>query len=129
MEELELPIKDPNKFLNIFDMYQDFSNITYTINEFIEKIVVHERELKGVQNSPQVVKVYFNFIGEYKLDEIELSEDELEELRLLEEKRKRLHENYLKRKANGKQKEYDEMYKARRKNYREKNKRSFIRFR
>lgn len=110
-------------------MYQDFSNITYTINEFIEKIVVHERELKGVQNSPQVVKVYFNFIGEYKLDEIELSEDELEELRLLEEKRKRLHENYLKRKANGKQKEYDEMYKARRKNYREKNKRSFIRFR
>lgn len=117
LEELELPIKDPNKFLNILDRYQDFSNIdTYTINEFIEKIVVHERELKGVQNSPQVVEVYFNFIGEYKLDEVELSGEELEELRLLEEKRKRLHENYLKRKANGKQKEYEEKYKAKREN-------------
>ena len=48
----------------------------------------------------------------------ELSEEEIQKLREEEEKERarkdRLHQNYLKRKANGKQKEYEDRYKARR---------------
>ena len=43
------------------------------------------------------------------------SREELEELRKREERKDRLHQNYLKRKANGKQKEYEERTKAKKK--------------
>ena len=50
--------------------------------------------------------------------EIKLTEEEIQKLMEEEEKERarkdRLHQNYLKRKANGKQKEYEERYKARR---------------
>ena len=35
------------------------------INEFIEKIVVHERDRKGSTDTTQEVEIYFNFIGRY----------------------------------------------------------------
>jgi hypothetical protein len=43
---------------------------------------------------------------------VELSPEELEEIRKREERKDRLHQNYLKRKANGKQKEYEDKIKA-----------------
>jgi hypothetical protein len=47
--------------------------------------------------------------------EVELTPEEKEELRKREERKERLHQNYLKRKANGKQKEYEERTKAKKK--------------
>ena len=47
--------------------------------------------------------------------EVELTPEELEELRKREERKERLHQNYLKRKANGKQKEYENEPKPRKK--------------
>ena len=44
-----------------------------------------------------------------------MTPEELEELRKREERKDRLHQNYLKRKANGKQKEYEERTKAKKK--------------
>ena len=41
--------------------------------------------------------------------------EELEEMRKREARRDKLHQNYLKRKANGKQKEYEESIKAKKK--------------
>lgn len=46
------------------------------INEFVEKIIVHERDRKGSQNSKQKIKIYFNFIGNYERPKEELSEEE-----------------------------------------------------
>ena len=62
--------------------------------------------------------MYFNFVGRYippALQPGPLSPEELEELRKKEERKDRLHRNYLRRKANGKQKQWEASYNAKRK--------------
>ena len=72
------------------------------IFEFIEKILVHERDRKGSIQTTQEVEIYFNFVGRFvppAFGEVELTPEELEEIRKLEERKDRRHQNYLKRKA------------------------------
>ena len=109
------------KFISLISRYENFDELTTTmINEFVEKIIVHERNRKSSQTSKQKIEIYFNFIGNYEPPKEELTEEEEERLKIEEEERKikerkdRLHQNYLKRKVNGKQQEYEERYKARR---------------
>ena len=107
------------KFISLISRYENFDDLTNTmINEFVEKIIIHERDRKGSQTSKQKIEIYFNFIGNYEVPKEELSEEERskleEEERKINERRDRLHQNYLKRKANGKQQEYEERYKERR---------------
>ncbi len=107
------------KFISLINRYENFDELTNTmINEFVEKIIIHERDRKGSQNSKQKIEIYFNFIGNYEPPKKELTEEERlkleEEERKINERKDRLHQNYLKRKANGKQQEYEERYKARR---------------
>ena len=107
------------KFISLINRYENFEELTTTtINEFVEKIIIHERDRKGSQNSKQKIEIYFNFIGNYEPPKEELTEEERlkleEEERKINERKDRLHQNYLKRKANGKQQEYEERYKARR---------------
>ncbi len=88
------------------------------LNEFVEKIVVHERDRKGSADTAQKIEIHFNFIGEYippTMAEKEPTPEELEEMRKKEARKDKLHQNYLKRKANGKQKEYEERTKAKKK--------------
>ena len=73
---------------------------------------------KGSIQTTQEVEIYFNFVGRFvppAFGEVELTPEELEEIRKREERKDRLHQNYLKRKANGKQKEYEERTKAKKK--------------
>ena len=111
--------KSAENFISLIDKYQSFDNLTITmLNEFIDKILVHERDRKGSTQTTQEIEVYFNFVGRFvppAFGEVELTTEELEELRKREERKDRLHQNYLKRKANGKQKEYEERTKARKK--------------
>ena len=107
------------KFISLISRYENFDELTTTmINEFVEKIIVHERDRKGSQTSKQKIEIYFNFIGNYELPQAELSEEEKQKLeeeeRKIKERKDKLHQNYLKRKASGKQKEYEDKYKARR---------------
>ena len=107
------------KFISLISRYENFDELTTTmINEFVEKIIVHERDRKGSQTSKQKIEIYFNFIGNYELPQVELSEEEKQKLeeeeRKIKERKDKLHQNYLKRKASGKQKEYEDKYKARR---------------
>ena len=137
IEDLELVISRyenetdrVRKFISLISRYENFDELTNTmINEFVEKIIIHERDRKGSQTSKQKIEIYFNFIGNYEVPKEELSEEERskleEEERKINERRDRLHQNYLKRKANGKQQEYEKKYKARRedkKKYRRKDK-------
>lgn len=107
------------RFLNIVERYENFEKLsTVMLNEFIEKIVVHERDQKGRVDSTQRIDIYFNLIGQFvpPTQEVpEPTEEELEELRKREARKEKLHQNYLKRKANGKQKIYEERHKAKRK--------------
>lgn len=107
------------KFISLISRYENFDELTTTmINEFVEKIVVHERDRKGSQSSKQKIEIYFNFIGNYELPQAELSDEEKQKLeeeeRKIKKRKDKLHQNYLKRKASGKQKEYEDKYKARR---------------
>ena len=66
-----------------------------------------ERDRKGSIQTTQEVEIYFNFVGRFVLPafgEVELTPEELEEIRKREERKDRLHQNYLKRKASGAQK-------------------------
>lgn len=107
------------KFISLINRYENFDELTNTmINEFVEKIIIHERDRKGSQTSKQKIEIYFNFIGNYEPPKEELTEEERlkieEEEQKINERKDRLHQNYLKRKASGKQKEYEKKYKARR---------------
>ena len=111
--------KSAEKFIALIDKYENFDTLTNTmLNEFVEKILVNERARKGSQDTTQEVEIYFNFVGRYippALQPVPLTPEEQEELRKKEERKDRLHQNYLRRKANGKQKEWEERYNAKRK--------------
>ena len=111
--------KDADRFIALIGKYENFDKLTIAmLNEFIEKILVHERDRKGSIQTTQEVEIYFNFVGRFvppAFGEVELTPEELEEIRRKEERKDRLHQNYLKRKANGKQREYEERTKARKK--------------
>ena len=86
--------------------------------EFVEKIHVYERDRKGSVETTQRVEIFFNFVGKYvppHFGEVTLTPEELEEQRKKEERKDRLHQNYLKRKANGKVAEDYEKTKAKKK--------------
>ena len=108
--------KDGTKqFLELMGRYTSFEEITpMMLNEFIEKIIIHERDRKGSQDTIQKVDIYFNFIGQFDLQTKPPTADELEECKKKQETKNRLHQNYLIRKANGKQAEYEKRYKKKR---------------
>ena len=111
--------KDADRFIALIDKYENFDKLTIAmLNEFIEKILVHERDRKGSIQTTQEVEIYFNFVGRFvppAFGEAELTPEELEEIRKREERKDRLHQNYLKRKASGAQKRYKDKIKKRKK--------------
>ena len=111
--------KDADRFIALIDKYENFDKLTIAmLNEFIEKILVHERDRKGSIQTTQEVEIYFNFVGRFvppAFGEVELTPEELEEIRKREERKDRLHQNYLKRKASGAQKRYEDKIKKRKK--------------
>ena len=111
--------KSAEKFIALIDKYENFDTLTNTmLNEFVEKILVHERARKGSQDTTQEIEIYFNFLGRYippSLQPVPLTPEEQEELRKKEERKDRLHQNYLKRKVSGAQKRYEDKIKARKK--------------
>ena len=73
---------------------------------------------KGSIDTTQKIEVYFNLIGQFippSMQEKEPTPEELEEIRKKEARKDRLHQNYLRRKANGWQKSYEERTKAQKK--------------
>ena len=111
--------KSAEKFIALIDKYENFDALTNTmLNEFVEKILVHERARKGSQDTTQEIEIYFNFLGRYippSLQPVPLTPEEQEELQKKEERKDRLHQNYLKRKASGAQKRYEDKIKAKKK--------------
>jgi len=115
--------KSADRFLALIEKYQSFDSLTNTmLNEFVEKILIHERARKGSTDTTQEVEIYFNFIGKYSpphFGEVELTEEEQAALIEKEKRRDRLHENYLRRKASGAQQQYEDKIRAAKKAERE----------
>lgn len=108
--------KSAEKFIALIDKYSDFDTMTTTmLNEFVDKILVHERDRKGSIETTQAVEVYFNFVGKYippAFREVELTPEEQEAIRKKEELKDRRHQAYLRRKASGWQRQYEERTRA-----------------
>ncbi len=76
IEELKAQVADfdednmkADKFIAVVRKYTDFKELTTPmLNEFIEKVVVHEAT-GGRKNRRQKVDVYFNFVGQVKIPE------------------------------------------------------------
>jgi DNA invertase Pin-like site-specific DNA recombinase len=109
-----------SNFIELVNKYKTFEKMTTTmLNEFVEKIVVHERDKKFSVATTQKIEIHFNFIGEFPIieqeKEVPSTIEEEEVKRRLLFLRERMHKNYLIRKATGKQKEYEMRYEVIRK--------------
>ena len=50
--------KSAEKFIALIDKYENFDTLTNTmLNEFVEKILVHERARKGSQDTTQEIEI------------------------------------------------------------------------
>jgi len=111
--------KSAMKFIALVDKYDSFDTLTNTmLNEFVEKIMVHERDRKGSTDTTQEVEIYFNFVGRYvppHYGEVELTPEEQEALQKKEERKDKAHQAYLRRKASGWQQKYEDRVKAKKK--------------
>ena len=114
IEEYEQEQKSADKFIALVKKYQNFEELdAVMLNQFIYKIFVHERDYKGVANSPQTIEIYFNFVGKFGMQEINSpSEEERAALEEKERLRQKRHEAYLRRKASGWQDAYYQKTKA-----------------
>ena len=74
------------KFIKLVENYAAFEPLTPTvINEFISKIVVHERDVKGARYVVQHIEIYFNYIGKFENELTGLAEPTEQEIRQMRE--------------------------------------------
>ena len=85
LSEFENANQRAKNFIKVAESYSDFEELTSTaINEFISKIVVHERDVKRAKYAVQRIEVYFNYIGKFENEltkEIEKAEQEMKQMR------------------------------------------------
>ena len=112
LSEFENANQRAKNFIKLAESYSDFEELTPTaINEFISKIVVHERDVKRAKYAVQRIEVYFNYIGKFENEltkEIEPTEQEMIQMREEIEEAK-------KEKSRAYHKVYSKEYRARKK--------------
>ena len=78
-----------NQFLELAKKYTDFSVLTTPmLNEFIDKIIIHAPYRDEVDRFQQI-DIYFNFIGQFELPEVEPTPEELAEIEKQRQRRLR----------------------------------------
>ena len=66
IQEYNENTKSADRFIKLIDKYSHFDELTNTmLLELIDKILVHERDVKGSSNCTQEIEIYFNFVGRY----------------------------------------------------------------
>ncbi|TRW22246.1 DUF4368 domain-containing protein [Criibacterium bergeronii] len=85
LSECENANQRVKKFIILAESYSNFEELTPTIiNEFISKIVVHERDVKRAKYVVQRIEVYFNYIGKFENEltkQIEPTKEEMLQMR------------------------------------------------
>ena len=78
VEESREDKRSAEKFVALVKRYTDYSEITDTmINEFIDKVVIHETYRQG-GNKEQQVDIYFSFIGKVDVESLKSRQEERE---------------------------------------------------
>ena len=87
IEKYESDTVRADKFIELVKRYTDFSELTTPmLNEFVEKILVHEADYSSGERV-QEVEIYLNFIGKFKLPVKEPTADEIAEHEKLKARR------------------------------------------
>jgi hypothetical protein len=99
-----------DSFVKLVRKYCDFTEITTSmLNEFIEKIVVHEATGGRTKNRHQKIDIYFNFIGRFEVplseNEIKTMEEESRQQKIIREQQRRECRNATVRKYQKKKRE------------------------
>lgn len=107
-----------SRFMGLIRKYHDFEELTAPmLIELVDRILVHERDIKGCPDSPQTIEIYFNFLGKLELpgSDAEPTPEEIEMEQKKAAARVRRREQYRRRVESGKAAEYYERTKAARK--------------
>ena len=89
-------------FVDLMARYNNFDEITpFMVNEFVDYILVHDRDRKGSIQTTQKIDIYFNFIGNFSMPVPELTEEEKAEMARIEAIKDKRHRQYLDRKKRG----------------------------
>ena len=89
LERISRETINAEKFLSLVGKYTDFSELTPAmINEFVEKILVHQAQGKGASRI-QEIEIFFNFVGKVDIPHKEVELTEEEKAALAEQERRR----------------------------------------
>ena len=76
-----------DKFIELVKRHTDFTELTTPmINEFVEKILVHEADTSSGERV-QDLEIYLNFIGKFEIPPQELTEEEERQQMLIKRRR------------------------------------------
>lgn len=85
IHEIQKESENGQQFVRLVQKYRDLTEIDQTaLNEFIDKVVVHEATGGRTADRSQQIEIYFNFIGQFMV------EDTKEELLMQEQEAQRL---------------------------------------
>lgn len=101
--------KSADKFLEIIKRYEDSTELSnMMLNEFVEKVLVYERDIKGAIDCTQKIDIYFNFIGNYVPPSMRagMTQEQIEQNETILARRAKYRENYRKAKESGSYQRY-----------------------
>lgn len=85
IHEIQQESENGQQFVRLVQKYRDLTEIDQTaLNEFIDKVVVHEATGGRTADRSQQIDIYFNFIGQFMVEDTE------EELLMREQEAQRL---------------------------------------
>ena len=85
IHEIQQESENGQQFVRLVQKYRDLTEIDQTaLNEFIDKVVVHEATGGRTADRSQQIEIYFNFIGQFMVEDTE------EELLMQEQEAQRL---------------------------------------
>lgn len=85
IHEIQQESENGQQFVRLVQKYRDLTEINQTVlNEFIDKVVVHEATGGRTADRSQQIDIYFNFIGQFMVEDTE------EELLMQEQEAQRL---------------------------------------
>lgn len=109
LDEYNTYTNNVEQFLLLTKRYTDFSELTTPmINEFIEKILVHEAD-KSSSERVQEVEIYFKFIGKFEVPQPEPTAEELAEQEKIRKRRAKQREYWRRYETKHKQKLLQEL--------------------
>lgn len=94
IHEIQQESENGQQFVRLVQKYRDLTEIDQTaLNEFIDKVVVHEATGGRTADRSQQIDIYFNFIGQFMVedteDELLMQEQEAQRLADLKERERK----------------------------------------